>query len=88
MGISSNRSIKLGQLDLVDNSVEAGQLVIVYFWPNSEFQDLEESVFASPEVILDTTAPNTLDNGPDDSPPDYPHLSPLPPHLTPEPSED
>ena len=28
----------LGRSDLADNQVEAGQLAIVYFWPNTDFQ--------------------------------------------------
>lgn len=57
-------------------------------WANLEFLELQGSIFVPPEVILDTTVPNTPDNEPGDLPPDYSHISPPPPCLTPEPSED
>ena len=54
-----------------------GWLAIIYFWPNTEYQ--EQGIIHVPtEVILDTTAPNTPNNEPN-NPPDYHNILPPPP---------
>ena len=63
-------------MDLVNNPIEAGRLVIVYFWPNTEYQI--QGVIHMPAEVLLTTAPNTPDNEPG-NPLEYCNLSPPPP---------
>ena len=72
----------LVRLDLTSNQVEAGQLAIVYFWPNQDF--IEQGIIhIQPEVILEPMAPNTPNNNPA-LPPSYHDLSPpLPPEEVP-----
>ena len=68
-------------MDLIDNQVEAGWLAITYFWPNQDY--IEQGTIHIPEVILDTTAPNTPNNAPELLP-SYQNLSsPLPPEAEP-----
>ena len=70
----------LGRLDPAENGVEAGQLVIIHFWPNLAHREQQGIIHIPVEVRLDTTTPNTPNNE-QDSPPDYCNLSPPPPHL-------
>ena len=57
--------------------MEAGQLAIIYFWPNQDH--LEQGIIhLHVEIILDTTTPNTPDNMLE-QPPSYQNLSPPPP---------
>ena len=70
----------LGRLDLAESRVEAGQLVIIYFWPNLEHREQQGIIHIPVEVILDTTAPNTPENK-QDSPPTYCNIPPPPPRL-------
>ena len=53
--------------DLINNQIEVGQLPIIYFWPNQDF--IEQGIIHVPaEVILETTAPNTPNNAPEQLP--------------------
>ena len=63
------------------------QTVIIYFWPNSEFQELEENPFVPREVILDTSTPNSPAQTPPLVPPEYQYSTLGPPCLTPEADE-
>lgn len=69
----------LGRLDLINNHIEAGQLIIIPFWPNIGFQGEQGIIHVPVDTILETTAPNTPDNKPE-NPPEYHCLSPPPPH--------
>ena len=70
----------LGRSDLIENRVEAGQLVIIYFWPNLEHREQQGIIHIPVEGILGTTASNTPKQD-QDSPTDYCTISPPPPHL-------
>ena len=48
----------LSKLDLINNQVKAGQLAIVYFWPNQDFME-QGTTHIPTEVILDRSEEHT-----------------------------
>lgn len=71
--------------DLENNQLEAGHFILVWFWPNENFEESQD--FFPQQSILDTTAPNTPENKPGDLS-EYHCISPPPLHLTPEPTDE
>lgn len=66
-------------LNLLNNLIATGRLIIVYYWPNIE-EKSQGIIHILPKVILDTTAPNTPQNK-TKMPLQYNQVSPPPPQL-------